>query len=147
MNPDTPLPLKRFLVRTSCELCGGQHNPQFVLHVSCANEYLDGFDAFVVEISPEYARILLERINLLEAVQKQDKDAFELYFWDPSGDYFGGDPDEPDVAGTPSRAECQQLVVREDEVNWVVIPKHTDLYVTTDPIRATDLAEIAASLR
>jgi len=120
-----------------------KESKQFVLHVSCANEYLDGFDTFVVKISPEYARILLNRIKLLEAVQKQDKEALELYFWDPSGDYFGGDPDEPATDRAPSRAECHQLVVRLDEVNWVAIPKHTDIYVTTDSIRVDQLAEIA----
>jgi len=124
-----------------------KESKQFVLHVSSTNEYLNGFDTFVVEISPEFAQLLLDRIKLLEAVQKQDKEAYELYFWDPSGDYFGGDPDEHDADRPPSRAECQQLVVRQDEVNWVAIPKHTDLYVTTDPIRVDQLAEIAASLR
>ena len=124
-----------------------KESKQFVLHVSSTNEYLDGFDTFVVEINPEYARLLLDRIKLLEAVQKEDKEAYELYFWDPSGDYFEGDPDEPDADRAPSRAECHQLVVRQEEVNWVAIPKHTDLYVTTDSIRVDQLTEIAARLR
>jgi hypothetical protein len=120
---------------------------KFVLRASCSNEYLDGFDFFVVEIGPEYARLLLERIKLLQAVRAKDDEAYELYFWDYSGDYFGGDPDEQDGPSEPSRTECHQLVAREDEVLWTAIPKHTDVTVTTDSIKAADLAEVAGSLR
>jgi len=118
-----------------------------VLPVSCSNDYLDGFDEFVVEIGAVYARLLLERIKLLESIRAKDHDAYEIYFWDCSGEYFGGDPSEPDQVREPSRTECNQLVVRDGEVLWTAIPKHTDVYVTTDSIKAADLAEVAGSLR
>jgi len=118
-----------------------------VLRVSCSDEHLDGFDYFVVEIGPDYARLLLERIKMFESIRARDQDAYELYFWDYSGQYFRGDPDEPGEVREPSRAECNQLVVREDEVLWTAIPKHTDVYVTTDSIKTADLAEVAGSLR
>lgn len=120
---------------------------QFILGASCPNEYLDGFDYFVVEISPEMAQALLDRIKLFKDVQRHDRQAYELYFWEYSGDYFGGDPGEHDASSEPSWTECSQLVVSENEVFWTAIPKHTDIYVTTDSIKAADLAEVAGSLR
>ena len=124
-----------------------KNSKQFILPVSCANDFLDGFDYFIVEISPEYARLLLNRVKMLGTVRKRDKEAYELYFWDYAGAYFGGDPDEHDAARESSRVECNQLIVRDDEVNWIAVPKHTDIYATTDPIRVDQLAEIAARLR
>ena len=120
---------------------------RFILSVSSANEYLDAFDYFVVEISPEYAQTLLKRIELLRSLKKQDSDVYELYLWDYNGDFFGGHPDEHDASRESSSAECNQLAVRENDVFWTAIPKHTDIYVTTDSIRVDQLAEIAASLR
>ena len=120
---------------------------RFILGVSCSNEYLDGFDYFVVDIEPEYAQQLLKRIELLRFLKKQDGDVYELYFWDYQGDFYGGDPDEHGEGREPSSAECTQLVVRENDAFWTAIPKHSDIYVTTDSIRVDQLAEIAASHR
>lgn len=120
---------------------------RFALRVSSPSEYWNGFDTFEIEITPDYAKLLLDRIQLLKGVREHDEEAYELYFWDYNGDYFGGDPDEPDADREPSRAECNQLIVREDEILWTAIPKHTDIYVTTDSITAADLAEVAGGPR
>jgi len=120
---------------------------RFILGVSCSNEYLDGFDYFVVDVDPTCAQLLLKRIELVRSLKKQDSDVYELYFWDYQGDFFAGDSDEHDGGREPSTAECQQLAVRENDLFWTAIPKHTDIYVVTDSIRADQLAEITASLR
>lgn len=118
---------------------------RFVLAVSCANEYLDGFDYFVIDLDPAYAERLLKRIELFRSLKRQDSEVYELYFWDHQGGFFGGEPDEHDEAREPAHTECSQLVVGDGYVFWTAIPKHTDVYVTTDYLRGDQLAEIAAS--
>lgn len=116
---------------------------RFVLFVSQSNGEIAGCDYFVVEVSPSYARLLLDRLALLEAAKVKDADAYELWFWDATGDYFDGDPDAHSDSAVPSRTECNQLVVREAAVWWFAYPKHADVQLLTDPVSINDLRAIA----
>ncbi len=49
----------------------------------------------------------------------------------------------------PKRTECEQLIVRLDrapgdapEISWVVIPKHTELYITTQAVAFSQLQRL-----
>jgi hypothetical protein len=99
----------------------------------------------VVDIIPEYAFTLVKRVNLLKSVEARDSHAYELYFWDGSGDYFDPSPDDLDGSEEPCRTECNQLVVRKDDVCWMAYPKHGDVQLTTEARPLEELLAIAGT--
>ena len=113
--------------------------------------FLEGYDVFVIDITPESAHDLLERLGLLAAAHTKDKAAYELYFWETAGDFFAADYDSeettepPPPAGEPSRTECEQLIVRLDEVAWFAYPRHGDDHLITEAIPRSVLLEIAGT--
>ena len=113
--------------------------------------YTEGFDVFMIEITPEYAHQLLERMNLFATAQAKDDSLFEMYFWDCSGDFFALDSLQTDDSDPlvpvdePSRSECNQVVIRAEEVVWFGYPKHGDDQLTTEAIPRKDLLEIASA--
>jgi len=123
---------------------------KFVLeaHLSMAGATLDppdGYDCCVVEIDREYAAKILTRMQALQEAQKLDSYLYEMYYWDYHAEWFSRDWDENDVVeGEAQRTECDQLVVRADDVCWITIPKHTDLYMLSDSITRAQIAAIAA---
>lgn len=120
---------------------------KFVLEAHCSDSYadLDGYDCYVLTVNPAYAEVLLRRVELLRAANRQDSAAYELYFWDAAGEFHGRDFDAEELApsGEPSRTECDQLVVCANELFWTSIPKYTDVYVTTDAIPVAEIEKIA----
>jgi hypothetical protein len=116
--------------------------------IGMAGDFLDapdGFDVFVVEIDQEYAASLLSKIDALREVKKHHSTIWEMYFWEPSGEWFARDHDqvEPTAKGEASRTECDQLVAREDEVCWTTIPKHASVYMVSGAIPRSALESIA----
>lgn len=73
---------------------------QFVLktELAMAGDLLDWMpeeqECFVVEITPEYAKLLLGRRTILKDAASLDRDLWEMYFWDASGEYYGIDWDK-----------------------------------------------------
>jgi hypothetical protein len=117
-----------------------------------ALEYLSGYDLFEVDVTPEYAQVLIDRLSLMATVSAKDDDAFEIFFWDSTGDYYegadeeGDDTDEPPLlADDPSPTECNQVVIRKDEVAWFAYPKHGDDQLLTEAVPRGDLVEIAGT--
>ncbi len=112
---------------------------RYTLDVTSGNLYVEGYDRFVVDVTPEYARVLLERVGLFEMVHRRDGDLREMYFADPTGAYYDEDPDAPPEA---SRTECEDVVIRQDEVLWMAYPRHGDDPIMTEPIPTEDLRQI-----
>lgn len=64
---------------------------RIVLPVSASTEHgVDGYDCFVVDITPEYAARLVGYIELTRGLKALNKDVYELRVWDYSGDLLPG---------------------------------------------------------
>lgn len=124
---------------------------RYRLEVYRGEEYLEGFDVFVVDITPEYAHRLLERMNLFASAHAKDEELVEMYFCDSSGDFFAADQNSEDQTNPPppvdeaSRSECNQTVIRAEEVAWFAYPKHGDAHLNTEAIPKKDLLDIAGA--
>ena len=78
-----------------------------VLKVWSSNpDYNGGCDYAAVEISGEFAKLTLRRINVLTEQKALDPALYETYYWHSSPEYFSpwvvrpiepGEPDEPDA--------------------------------------------------
>jgi hypothetical protein len=117
-------------------------------------------DYALIDVSAEFAQSALRRIAVLKELRGVLPDLFEMYFWDQRAEYFSpwlaGKVDEADAFAETleclpgeggdllkapadfavpedllARVECEQMVVREDEIAFVAIAKHTDVYVHT----------------
>lgn len=135
---------------------------QFVLktELAMAGDIIDWMpeeqECFVIEITPEYAKVLLGRLTIFKNAAFSDLDLLEMYFWDASGEYYGIDWDKtenefdekgreivvPD--GTkPGRTEIDQVVIRANGVFWTAMPKHSSVYIITAPIQWDEIKRIA----
>ena len=130
-------------------------------------------DYALVDLTPDLARLALRRINLLKVQKKADERLDEMYFWDFHVEYFSPwNPEEEDSADSLSgmldkltpvagdlmrapddfavpeslfaRTECSQMVVAEDAIAFIAIPKHASCNVRTAEI-PLHLIEAAAS--
>lgn len=131
-----------------------------------------GCDYAVIDLSPVLARLALGRVSILKAQKNADPQLDEMYFWDYHVEYFSSWNAEergradylsemlgklPTVAGDMMSApddfavpenflgcvECCQMIVREDAVAFIAIPKHASYYVRTAEI-ALQMIEAAA---
>jgi hypothetical protein len=136
---------------------------RFVLktELSMAGDMIDWMpeeqECFVIEVTPEYAKSLLSRWAIFMTAAELDKDLWEMYFWDYSGEYYGIDweetTDKMDEEGrdivvprldAPGRTEVNQVIIRKEEVCWTAMPKHSSVYVLTAPIQWHEIRQIAA---
>lgn len=107
-------------------------------------DYNADCDYFRVHISGELARKLLQRVEMLRAVQKADPSCFQMVFWDAHGDYYSGSAEgEHDHAAHPQKTECEQLVVSNDSVHWTCMPKHTEIEISTEHLNLEQLTILA----
>jgi len=122
-----------------------------------------GCDYALIDLSPELARLALRRVNILRAQKPADQQLDEMYFWDGHVEYFspwkGKEGDRADrlsemldrltpLAGDLMRApddfvvpenllervECSQMIIREDAIAFVAIPKHASYYIRTSEV-------------
>lgn len=131
-------------------------------------------DYAVIDLTPELARVALRRINAFNAHKAVDLDLDEMYFGDYRAEYFSPWIDEkaeaaealeemlegfpvvaPDLMTAPIgfsvpesafvRVECCQMIVRENSISFIAIPKHTDFYVHTAevPLHLIEAAALA----
>ena len=102
----------------------------------------DGYDCCVVDIGVAYAKLILSRMDALGGILR----AYEIYFWDYNASWHAMDQDlvEPTEIGEASATECDQLIVRKDDICWTTIPKHTGLYIMSDEIKRETIEAIAA---
>jgi hypothetical protein len=114
-------------------------------------------ECFVIEITPEYAKLLVSRLAIFMTARAADRDLWEMYFYDYSGEYYGIDwgetGDKLDEEGreivvprldAPGSTEVNQIIIREEEVCWTAMPKHSSVYVLTAPIEWNEIRQIAA---
>lgn len=119
-------------------------------------ESADGYDLAVVEITKGYAIRLLARVNMLKKMRKIDGDLYEMFFWDGSASYYESetennpnhDPDNISLTVAPKGdempTECDQCVVRENEVQWCAYPKHSEgIEIRTSAVQVSEIEKIA----
>lgn len=135
---------------------------KFLLRTSSSDEHYNGdIDFCLVEVTKQLARRILHRRKVFTSAKKSEPELWEMYFWGGSGDWvpysgvfhektinitkeqeallddnnFVELPDEYSVdPDSLVRTECEQMIVREDEVCWTVIPKHSSIYIMTHPL-------------
>ncbi len=122
-----------------------------------------GCDYALIDLNRDLARIALGRLKAFKAHKKTDPQLDEMYFWDGHAEYFSpwnaGEGERadslseiphklPDVGDELMRApddfvvpenllarvECSQIIVREDAIAFIAIPKHASYYIRTSEI-------------
>lgn len=133
---------------------------RFVLKTELSGDMSGWFppeqECFVIDIDSRYAKVLLKRRAIFMSAKTSDKDLWEMYFWDASGEYYGVDweetGDREDEQGRqvvvpdwekPGRTEVDQAVIREEEVCWTALPKHGEVYVITETVNWDEIQQIA----
>lgn len=143
---------------------------KLILSTTSSNEHWNGdCDYAVVQVDNVLANKVWIRQRLFEKIKLADSNLYKMYFWDWDPAFFSpymykldpGFTDEfekrlndagngdiwtmPDTFEIPKEAfvkvECTQMIVREDGVAWVTIPKHSSVYVTTVEIPYNMLKE------
>jgi len=131
-------------------------------------------DYALVGLNPDLARLALRRINTFKVQKKADQQLDEMYFWDLHVEYFspwkseeGDDADSlsemldklPPVVGDLMRApddfalpeslfarvDCSQMVVSEDAIAFIAIPKHASHYIRTLEIHLHLIEAVASA--
>lgn len=140
-----------------------------LLNVWSSNEWYDGVDFAVIELTPEYVALILKRAQALKAAKEEDKDLYNSRYWDYSPNWYvlghpeqqdddtrdfldGSQQDEfwirqhkPEVSEeTLARVECPCMIVDENSVWWTTYPKHVDgTRLNTAAIPISDLEAVA----
>lgn len=121
-----------------------------------------------VDVTKELAQIILARRKLFLAAAEGDKkipgcehsSLWEMYFGDHHARYFAHEavPDELgqqvfDETGEAvatewdpgdndgERTECDQMIIVDNGVRWTTIPKHADIYITSETIPFSKIEE------
>jgi DNA-directed RNA polymerase subunit N (RpoN/RPB10) len=100
------------------------------------------------------------------AAKAQDKNLWEMYFWgclpfwfecgefsekwfekykipEWNTDFVEIKDDQAKVDDLPvQRTECDQMIVCEEGVRWTCIPKHTNIYITSETIPIAEIRKI-----
>jgi hypothetical protein len=141
---------------------------KFLMRGYSNNEnYNADIDYVWVDVGPELAKTILRRRKLFLKANEEEKKAegrdwgnplWEMYFGDHHARYFqyGVPPDEEtekvdqgEAAQTDwdpgdndgERTECDQMVITEDGVRWTTIPKHCEIYITSETIPYSKIEE------
>jgi len=120
-----------------------------------------GPDFALLELTPEYAQLLLRRMAMARAQQSQDKSLYALSFWsgqptfvcwDALPEELAGQVEEEELvileqapavaADQVERVECVRAVVTPEDVYWEAIVKHTSIRLATATCPRATLAEI-----
>ena len=132
-----------------------------------------GWDYALIDLNPDAAKLALGRVSKFLAQKKDDPQLDEMYFWDYHVDYFSPWNAEeedrsdsidatldklssggvelirpPDDFALPenlvARVECSQMVVRNDGISFIAIPKHGSHYIRTSEIPLALLRDAVA---
>lgn len=127
-----------------------------------------------IDLNPDLSRLALRRVSTLKAQKNADPQLDEMYFWDNHVEYFSPWNDEegaradslsemlgelpaeaddlrraPDDFAVPesllAHVECRQMIVREDAIAFIAIPKHASCYIRTAEIPLPLIEAAAAS--
>lgn len=143
---------------------------KLILEATSSDEGYNGdCDYATVELTLRLAKIALRRIKALKQIHQQDDQIWEMYFWDDSPIFFEFHDELESLTDAETgeacvfsrsvpfhaaaefkvpadhfqRTECSQMIVRESEIAWTAIPKHSSVYVTTMPIPLSLLEKAA----
>jgi hypothetical protein len=107
-----------------------------------------------VQVTKELAELILKRRKSFLAMEAEDKKLCEIYFFDHHATYlsYGAVPDEfqdetlKPLSWSPEEdssenVEVAQMVLDCDGVRWTAVPKHSDIYITSETIPFTDIAK------
>ena len=141
---------------------------KLILKTHSDNEHYNAdCDYAMVELTRPLAKLCMRRMALLKKIAKRDKQAYELWFWDYHCSFFtyfelaDEDPESspfdveeymelPDSFEIPEDSiqttECDQMVIGDGRVHWCVIPKHSNIYITTDNIPLELIADVAGRM-
>lgn len=117
------------------------------LNVDSSSECMsDEYAMALVDLTPDYAKELLKKIEIVKGLKNKDNDVYELVYWDFRANY-GTDEKElanPGFGGSP--VECEQLIVHRNEVKWMAYIKHSDppVEIRTDWVGEDFLKDRAA---
>jgi hypothetical protein len=146
-----------------------------ILHLLVFDDVEEGDglpEIFRVDIDKEYAALLLERMNLVNALHAADDHVEEIVYNDLNGEWFLRDWDyDPDNIGDvphdsngepiilliseeqddqeegsvpePVRTEIDRLHVYRDQIGWSCYMKHGDERLTTERVPRATLEQIA----
>lgn len=144
---------------------------KLILSTTSSNEHWNGdCDYAVVQVDNVLANKVWIRQRLFEKIKLADSNLYKMYFWDWDPAFFSPDIDKLDLGFTDEfekrlndagngdiwtmpeafefpkeafvKVECTQMIVREDGVAWVTIPKHSSVYVTTVEVPYNMLKEV-----
>jgi hypothetical protein len=137
-------------------------NKTAVIVVWSSSDDCSDADFAILEIDPEYARRLQQRLDLAGSLKAQDESLHALTFWSGLPTFISREslPDElanqvedeelvvldhslvvPEDAA--ERVECVQAVVTPEDIYWEALVKHTSIRLETAPIPRAALEEIA----
>lgn len=85
----------------------------------------------------DYGDLVVEAEEIEAEIENLCQDLGNKEFLQLAQDY------QLDFDKAATRTECDQMIVREDEVCWTAIPRHTSIYITTGRLSLTDLQAIA----
>lgn len=104
---------------------------------------VEGCDWFVVEIDPDRAFEILERVNLFGTAKAKDTETLELVFSDASGRFFGDDVLYTRGVKPLDEFDRCRMVVREDDVLWQASHPEAEVELSTEPVGVDELRQIA----
>jgi len=132
-----------------------------------------GCDYALIDLNRDVARLALARVRLFKAHKNTDPQLDEMYFWDYHVEYFSpwnaeeGDKADslsevlgklpvvtddlmrvPDDFAIPenslARVDCSEMIIRDDTIAFIAIPKHASYYVRTAeiPLQTIEAASV-----
>lgn len=126
------------------------------VHSSLEDGGPDDYEVAVVEMTPEYAKDLLRRIELVKQWKQLDDQLCDAEFWNYDLQYFPADWEEaPDDDRTPpplweargeydGRTDTDLLEVSERYVEWHAYVKNTDIRLHSESLSVDDLMRYAS---
>ena len=141
--------------------------------VSSGSDNTFGCEYASVELTPALARLALSRMRMFKELKITDPQLDEMHFWDYHAEYFSpwnAESDDQadsmverlgalpavatDLMEAPTgfsvpesflrRVECCQMIVAENSIAFVAVPKHASHYVRTAEI-SSQVVEAAAA--
>lgn len=137
---------------------------KYVLTAYCSEEYNAGCDYALIDLTPELARLCLNRVAAFKALEESDRRLSFFVYLDYSPVWFGefdstllemiaeaaafsdnsivqvDDLEIPD--NCVQRIDTDQMYVSDNGVFWRATPKHCDIHVET-PLLSVELLQAA----
>lgn len=105
-----------------------------VLEGSCFNQYIDGYDLAVVEVTHETIAAWERRFDAVDALIAADRDICYVGYRDYYADWYPRDCDAEDADNTPlwsapDRTEIDRMKVHSEYIEFVAVTKYSSDHV------------------